>query len=436
MSEVEILLKPLDIPSKWDIIPIHTSDVANFKRCRRYWDWTSPARNNLRHKVEIYGVNLNLWFGTGVHYALEQYYDPMLSRDPVEAFLTWYQYQWEGGVVGEEWLDRTYDIHAQRYDSSIDVGAAYGAPDELMTTAMAEEAERGDKWYIRGLRDLLPDPVEEEFEQHKELGVGMLTFFKEYAAKNDDFEVVACESTYSIPLGFEAIDRREDSPNYGKKSEVHARGKRDAIVWFPQRNTFAVRDYKTAARVDEEYFLKYDKDPQALNYLWATRQEAALYDLAWADGVIDRVIIDVFRKNYPKPPTVLANGIGLSVARSTEGTTYDMFMAAVNELDVRREWFDDDERAQRYADYLLTQGDDMFIQRHPAVYNEHEVWNAGEQLKMVAKEMVAEDLQTYPNPSGATSCVRCAFRSPCLAADDGSDWQGMLDDGYEENRDR
>ena len=114
---VEIQLRQPEIPSKWDIIPIHTSDIANFKRCRRYWDWSSPTRTNLRHKVEIYGINFPMWFGTGIHYGLEKYYDPILKRDPIESFLTWFQYQWEGGIVGEEWLNLTYDIHPRIYDT-------------------------------------------------------------------------------------------------------------------------------------------------------------------------------------------------------------------------------------------------------------------------------------------------------------------------------
>src|SRR5205814_4275874 len=75
-------IKPPEIPSKWDIIPIHTSDRGTFKACRRRWAWSSPSRDNIISKVQVHGVTVPLWFGTGIHYALEKYYNPSLREDP------------------------------------------------------------------------------------------------------------------------------------------------------------------------------------------------------------------------------------------------------------------------------------------------------------------------------------------------------------------
>jgi hypothetical protein len=105
------LWRPPEIPSKFDVVPLHNSDRGSFLRCRRYWDWSSPARNNLPLRADIHGINPNLWFGTGIHWALEQYYQPGLRRDPVEAWTTWFDIQWRGGTVTEEWLDRVYDLN-------------------------------------------------------------------------------------------------------------------------------------------------------------------------------------------------------------------------------------------------------------------------------------------------------------------------------------
>src|SRR4051812_15501123 len=110
MTATTTLYKTPDIPSKWDIIPIHNSDRGSFKRCRRYWHWNSPSQANLNLRADIHGVNTNFWFGTGIHWALEQYYNPILSRDPVEAWKTWFDIQWRGGIVGSEWLSRVYDL--------------------------------------------------------------------------------------------------------------------------------------------------------------------------------------------------------------------------------------------------------------------------------------------------------------------------------------
>lgn len=428
MSTTEIVSRPPEIPSKWDIIPIHGSDIASFKRCRRYWDWTSPSRNNLRRRVEIHGVSMPLWYGTGIHFALEQYYDPILRHDPVESFLTWYQYQIDGGIVTEDWLDRTYDLHPRIVDRPVptDMQMLDGEPITVGSL----------KYQIRGLRDLLPawEVVQEDFQAHKELGVGMLTFYKEYAEKNDEFVVVAAESMYSIPLGFEAMDIREESPNYGSMLEVHARGKRDAIIYFPEQDKYGVIDHKTAARVDEQYFKKLEKDEQCSNYLWAAKMEAKMHGYPWSGKTVDRVVYNVLRKNYPKPPTVLKSGL-LSIDRQNEGTTPELFKEAVLGNPDLESWFQNNEKAQAYYHYLCEIGDSAFVQRDLVTRNKYEVAATEAHLKMIAMEMVSSPA-IYPNPTGEFRCLECAFRNPCIAADDGSDWQGMLSDGYEVNRDR
>lgn len=412
-GSTEVVTTPPNIPSKWDIIPIHTSDVGNFKRCRRYWNWTSPARNNLRRRVGIHGVNIPMWFGTGCHFALEQYYDPMLKHDPVESFLTWYQFQIDGGIVGEEWLERTYDIHPRLQDNV------------------------SGKWKIAGLKELLPawEVVEEEFEYHRELGIGMMTFYKEYAAKNDNFVCVAAESTYSIPLGFESIDQREDSPNYGKTLEVHARGKRDAIVYFPELDKYGIIDHKTTERYDEaETEEKLNKDEQTSNYLWATKQEALMNDYPWSEKPVDRIIYQMLRKRYPQPPNLTSRGFP-SIDRQKEGTTAEMFQELIVGSEALETWFRDEPKAQAYYTFLCERGDENFIIRKPVSRNKHEVEATGVHLKMIAKEML-NDPFLYPNPTGNFNCLHCAFRSPCIAQDDGSDFTAMLVDGYETNKDR
>jgi PD-(D/E)XK nuclease superfamily protein len=420
---VEVVARPPTIPSKWDVIPIHSSDVASFKRCRRYWDWTSPTRNNLRRRVEIYGLDMNLWFGTGMHYALEMFYDPILRRDPTESFKTWYGLQVDGGVVGEEWLERTHDPDPRLVQT---------AEDTAELTGVLQEG-----WRIRGLRELLPNwEVESEaFETHLDLGIGMCEYYKGYAERYDDFVVVAAESTYSIPLGFESIDVREESPNYGKSCEVHARGKRDAIVYWPSLDRFGIFDHKTAAKIDEQYHRKLEKDEQCSNYLWATMQEAKLYDLPWNGKLVDRIVYNALRKNYPKPPTITTQGWP-SLDRQKEGTTAEYFQKLVVGNEKYEAWFRTNDKAQAYYAYLCENAEDMFIVRTPVTRNAHEINATGRHLRMIAEEMLSPSMNVYPNPTGEFRCIQCAFRAPCIAADDGSDWQGMLADGYEQNRGR
>lgn len=419
------------VPDKYDIIPIHASDVSTFLACRRRWDWSSPARNNLRKRVEIEGVNPNLWFGSGIHYALEMYYHPVLQRDPVEAFTTWFNIQWHGGLVAEEWLERTYDIKAilmpDQHEVKVDVGSMTAIEDSQ------------PMYTIRGLRDLLPDPNQDEFMALFDLGVGMMTFYREYAPKNDDFVVISPEAKFSVPLMrpdngriMYAVDTREQSPNYGKKLEVHARGQRDAIVHRPTAGKYCIIDHKTAAKIDEDYFVKLDTDPQCSTYIWASQQEAQIYDLPYKN--VDEVIYQALRKVYPKPPTALNNSTP-SLNRTEESTTAEMFLEFIKEgaLEV---WYESNEKAQGYYSWLLANGDENFVVRRIAHRNKAMIANTGYHLGQIATEMLDPKLPIYPRFTGDYSCTRCMFRAPCIAEEDGSGSDYMIDNGYERNRGR
>lgn len=408
----QITYKPIVIPSKYDIIPIHASDIASFMRCRRYWDWSSPTRTNLRRKVELSGIHPNLWFGSGIHYCLEHYYNPLLKRDPVETWISWFTMQWQGGHIGveqEDMLDQVYDP----YPIPTDTG-----------------------WSVRGLYDLLPIADEDEYMGYFELGKGMMQFYRDYAKRNDEFEVVAAESQFSVPLGFESADRREESPNFGKMVEVHLRGKRDAIIFWPERKDprfqYEIMDHKTAIKIDEDYFLKLENDPQCTTYIVASVYEANHYDYPWKE--IRGVLYNALRKAYPKPPTILKSGFP-SINRQTESTTAKMFADCVRDLGLA-DWFHNDPKASGYYEYLIEQGEKVFVQRDYATRNPHAVKVAFKELQMVASEMLDENLKIYKHPSGMSYCTRCQFRVPCLAVDDGADWQEMLVQGYEQNRGR
>src|SRR5262245_50078717 len=157
----QALWQPPAIPSKYDIVPIHNSDRGSFKRCRRYFDWTSPARHNLSLRADIHGVNKDLWFGTGIHYALEMFYQPGLRRDPVEAWLTWYDIQVRGGTVDYTWLDHVYDLNPK--------------VKQIVPNMEAQEDWSKILYVVRGLEDIIPDVDMLEFEELRELGIQMMT---------------------------------------------------------------------------------------------------------------------------------------------------------------------------------------------------------------------------------------------------------------------
>ena len=176
---------PPEIPSKWDIIPIHNSDRAAFKRCRRYWHWSSPAHHNLTLRADVYGVNPNFFFGNGIHYALENMYQPGIKRDPIESFTEWFDIQWRGGEVTYDWLSRVYDLKPIYVRAITDPN--FKPHDNIAEQDIAV-------YKVRGLEDILPDPDHDEWLEYRVLGIEMLKNYKRYAAIHDDFEVLDCRA--------------------------------------------------------------------------------------------------------------------------------------------------------------------------------------------------------------------------------------------------
>ena len=301
-------------------------------------------------------------------------------------------------------------------------------------SSLSPVKQDGDLWVIKGLQDLHPDPSEEEFMAARVLGHGMMEFYKTYAAANDDFEVVSAESTFSIPLLhpdtgklITFVDVREQSPNYGKELEVHARGKRDAICRRLSDGSYFVMDHKTAASVGEEYFTKLEKDEQASTYVWATNADAEF------SGNVDTILYNVMRKCYPKPPTPLGSGKP-SVDREKESTTAAMFEEYIRDENLV-EWYNTNVRAQNYYNWLNEVGDENFITRREIYRNHYEIENTGRHIAMIAIEML-NNPYLYPHPTADFRCLRCQFRGPCIAVDDGSDYMDIIENGFELNRDR
>lgn len=409
------------IPSKYDIIPIHQSDAANFKRCRRRWEWSSPMRLNLTGKVSQLGVYMPLWFGSGIHYALQQYYDPNFQRDPVEAFVYWYDLVWRGGTVTEEQLELSYDPKPKEI-----------AVQEIPPKGWESIYHR--RFKILGLYDLLADPDEDEFEEHKELGINMMKFYREYAKKHDNFRVIAAEHTFSVPIRNPTTGEvmRAIDPRDGNEKEVHARGKQDAVIEMLDSGLYGILEHKSAVDIGEGYFDKLDKDEQCTRYLWAGQQEAELHDLVYKK--LSFVIYNAIRKNYPRPPTPLNSGL-FSIDRSKESTTYELLMQYIQERNIGLVVANDEKR-QAYIEYVREAGDEQFIERRLVPRNKFEMIACGERMWMEAQDMLTPSLNIYPNPTGDWACLKCAFRGPCIARDDGSDWEQMLRDNYQLNATR
>jgi hypothetical protein len=360
-----------------DYIRIHTSDTATFKRCRTRWDWTSPNRGNLRAKVTSTGINFNLAFGTGIHYALEKWY--------------------EKGAVPSS----TFDVWWKNLEKNIK---------DLNEGFWIENAD--------------------EFARHLDLGIGMMKFYIEhYQSELSEYEVVSTEHSFAVDTGLTARD-----PTTGKTLPVMYCGRMDLILRHIKTGKYGVMDHKTSSRHgDDDFLLKLDMDEQVTRYMWAAQKEAQENDLPYKK--IDFVVYNILYKAYPKPPSILEKSGNISINRQTESTTAELFKAMVLSDPMHGAWFQTNEKAQSYYQYLADEGVGRFVHRELVRRNDYELDACGKRILLECQDMLAPDLRIYPNATGEWYCLRCPFRSPCIAALDGSDVDFMLETNYESNMD-
>ena len=445
-------------PNKFDIIPIHSSDRITFKFCRRQWAWSSPSRLNLIPRADVYGVDKNLWFGTGIHDALEQYYNPTLKRDPAEAWQTWFELQWRGGIVTADEVKQFVDRNPR---------AVIQSEEELRATSgkSGDPLKIYETWRVDGLCDILPDTHmnEEQFMEMKDLGIGMMKFYKGYAEANDNFRVISLEHDFSVPVinskgeVLYAVDDRimpegwepdfdvgnEFGPlmrpsyqhatpeDWHIEKQVHVRGRQDMVLQEQEYGRFGIMDYKTASRVDEDYFRHLELDEQCTSYLAFGELEARIHGLEYQS--LEFITYQAMLKGYPKPPTITTRGLP-SLNRNDETTTPELFAQAIKQLGLEGVYAVDTKMQSYYA-YLLEQGDKRYIQRTDTWRNRMQKKNAMIRLYHESVDMLNHPV-AYPNPSKNYGCINCKFRTACIQAESGDDYMQTLEDGYIPNWDR
>ena len=156
--------------------------------CRLRWFWDYKKGYRARQP------NINLWFGIGIHEALEAYYDPKRQEDPVEAFLAWAD----------------------------------------------KEIDQADPIWVDAAQEML---------QHRELGRAMLKgYLEEYDGK-DDFDVIEVEKT---------IQARLLDPQTGDPSPYTLTARLDGLVRDHKTGRLFSLEHKTYRNTTSEKFLNID----------------------------------------------------------------------------------------------------------------------------------------------------------------------------------
>jgi hypothetical protein len=86
---------------------VHVTELEVFRTCRLYWHYS--YRERLKPVSEPEKVGGPLWIGTGIHYALAQFYSS--GTHPREALQRWPEYQGVSLSLMEEILDHYYEAY-------------------------------------------------------------------------------------------------------------------------------------------------------------------------------------------------------------------------------------------------------------------------------------------------------------------------------------
>lgn len=344
------------------VFRLSTTEREEFKECRRRWDFSSLSRQGLEPNKPA----IALWFGTGIHKCLETLYNYRIEQVTQEEEDPFESMEAEHMVVAVAW-QAWYDDEIERLEKS-----------------------QGKLWAEQ----------KDQFEQTKELGLGMLHGYVDWSSVKDNVEgtgfkeVLFTEREFEIPvpgpdgLPYRFLDAR------GNPWEIWLVGRLDMLVrdWDGK---LWVMDHKTSAtRLDEE---KLVLDDQMTVYMWAVQQILK--------EPVAGCYYNVLRKKLPSVPAVLASGKGLSKAKNID-TTYDVYYHTI--LD---KGFDPEDYAE-ILDHLSNKGNDFF-QRAKVHRNQHELAMAGRMLLLEAIDML-NDPFIYPNQTW-TCHTFCDFRPLCVA---------------------
>lgn len=346
-------------------VVIRTSDRITFKQCRRKWNWQSHLKENLG-PIFLPGP---LWFGSAIHYALEDYHGYNVFGHPTEAFKAYC------------------------------VATAKNFQRELPPDAQ-ELYHLGIKMMDYYVKHWLPIKTRDETYWEPDPHTGEL--------------IPQVEVNFEIPL-----DPADCTPTIQRHcaaqgiEQILYRGTFDGIC-IDEHGRLWVKEYKTAKRAEH---LHYQTDPQISTYVWA------------ASHVYGKPIAGVIYLQYVKtaaaPPRILSNG-KLSTAKNlgTSGALYRESMIAL---------YGDTRKAPKETmDHLVfiyqqeTENKDRYVQRVEVHRNQIQSETEAQKILLELEDMLNPELPLYPNPT--RDCSRmCGLLSPCVSFDDGSDFQSELD---------
>jgi len=328
-------------------VPVRTisaSQLQEFSTCRRRWGYS--ALEHLDSRRQSYA----LWFGIGVHHALDRFYS--LGFDPSVSFDTWWSTE----------------------------------------TTKQQAGQRS----LLGERD-----IEQKWLELRQLGIGMLSHYREWARLQDDFEVLATEADFRVPI---------------PETEGHLVGRFDGIIRLWRRpNDVYLLEHKSYSIKPPQYFLLLDEQTNV--YQWAATKLLASGDLAQygvpETATVKGVLYNGLRKAVPTTPPLADDGKSL-LRDARIATTYELYLASIREHDFS---------PSDYADVLvkLKLRGNRYFYREWIQRSAEELTRLERRLTSQFRAMSNPEVALLPSPTW--DCYwRCPYFSLCVAENTGKDY--------------
>jgi hypothetical protein len=181
--------------------------------------------------------------------------------------------------------------------------------------------------------------------------------------------------------------------------------------------TLLIDEYKTAKVIQTQHYMT---DPQVSRYVWAGAQ---IYEQP-----VVGVIYHQFWKRSADPPRILQSG-KVSTAQNlvtSESLYRQRLLDLYNSVDAA---------PKANIDFLWAlassenENRDRYVRRDEINRTVQQIQSQGILILLELEDMLNPDLPLYPNPT--RDCFRlCSFLSPCVSLDDGGDWELELEADY------
>jgi hypothetical protein len=393
---------PLELTQQ--LLDISVTERGQFRTCRRRW-WYSVIEN-LQPRLSD---DFALQFGTGIHDALEAFYRSRSSRPrrveaSIEAFEAWSKREKEAAIDNDA-FERVLEYEELGHHMLL----GYFNYDKVAPVQLGKPlAVEGIALPGSQLKPKLPAgyPKAAAVVRHESgrLLVPVVDPDTKQPLNDPDLN-----RPVFLSMRLDLITQRE-SPKKG--------------IW--------ITDHKTASSAPSDKGIDYDD--QITGYCYGTWR--------WLGQIPRGVVYNSLIKQIPKEPRMVQGkrkdeGLVLSTAKD-QLTTPDLYQAALIEQGLMKRGRILSEEHALCMGALLARGWDPFFRRYEVMRNAHELESFEHHLVNEYRDMVEaydDPAKRYPNRSTWT-CPRCPVNKICLAIEDGSDAEFVIDHQFVVGPDR